>query len=180
MAFVQQYLLDLNVPRAAKAAGYSATMAASKCYMWVKDPDAFPAVYKAIQQGMADRAARVEVTQDRVVKELARIAFLDPRKIVAWTEKGVTLVPSDELPDDDAAAIAEIAETQSGIKVKFVGKIEALRLLAQHIGMDVDRGSNVTVVNTSLADIIAGLTDDERKAIRPILERLAREPSDQS
>ena len=48
--FVDEYLVDTDPKRAALAAGYSATMAASKAYQWVSNSKVKPHVYAAIQR----------------------------------------------------------------------------------------------------------------------------------
>jgi Terminase small subunit len=83
------------------------------------------------------------VTQDRVVLELARVAFGDPRRVMSWGPGGVKLRPSAELADEEAAIVAEVGETTTkeggSLRVKTVDKLGALRLLGQHLGMFGER-----------------------------------------
>lgn len=58
-------------------------------------------VRSAIEDAMKARESRTEITQDRVLQELARIAFFDLRKL--YREDG-SLKAMHEL-DDDAAAV---------------------------------------------------------------------------
>ena len=133
--FVEEYLIDLNATQAAIRAGYSKKTAV-KIGTQVLGKTS---VQKAIERALARRSARTEVTQDRIIKELARIAFIDPRKIFEWGPSGVTLRESEELTDDDAAAVSEISQisTEFGrnIKAKLHDKIKALDLLMKHMGM---------------------------------------------
>ena len=100
-----------------------------------------------------------EVTTTRIVRELARIAFADPRKVLRWgnnviqIEEGEAgpegknrtwavinhqfhLFNSSELGDDAAAAISEIKHTADGsITVKFHPKLPALVKLGEHMGL---------------------------------------------
>ena len=48
------------------------------------------------------------MTADRIVTELARIAFADIRSFADWGPNGVDLRPLAEISADDAPAIAEI------------------------------------------------------------------------
>ena len=69
--FVEEYLIDLNATQAAIRAGYSAKTAdqqGSRMLANVK-------VQQAISVAMAERSKRTGINQDRVVLELARIAF---------------------------------------------------------------------------------------------------------
>lgn len=88
---------------------------------------------------LQERAASAnQVTVDRVVAELAKIAFGDARRVMSWGPKGVSLVSSKELPDDDAAIVSEVSETvtQSGgsLRLKTHDKLGALKLLADITG----------------------------------------------
>jgi phage terminase small subunit len=137
--FVQEYLVDLNATQAAIRAGYSEKTANRiGAKLVVKS-----CIQDALQGALEKRSSRVEVTQDRVVKELARIAFIDLRRIFAWGPDGVRLRPSDELTDDEAAVVAEVTETRSetggSLKVKRFDKLKALELLGKHLGMFSDK-----------------------------------------
>ena len=92
---------------------------------------------------MAKAAAANEVTQERIVKELARIAFGNKRAVMTWGPGGVSLRDSDELTDDEAAMVAEVQETitQAGgsLKMKTHDKVKALELLGKHVGMFAEK-----------------------------------------
>ena len=103
--------------------------------------------------------AFVEITADRVLRELARIGFLDLRKL--YREDGC-LVPPHEGDDDTAAAVAgvEVLEEFAGRgedrsligytkKVKLVSKEGTLTLAARHLGMLHD---NVKIEDNGLVD----------------------------
>jgi phage terminase small subunit len=152
--FVEEYLIDLNATQAAIRAGYSEKNAfkigarlVQKC----------TAVKDAIDAALAERSSRTAVTADRVVKELARVAFADPRAVFSWGPDGVLLRDSDELTDDEAAIVAEVSETRSetggSIKGKLCDKIKALELLGRHLGMFTDKMAvNMTLTPTSILE----------------------------
>jgi phage terminase small subunit len=137
--FVEEYLIDLNATQAAIKAGYSEKTASRI------GPELLgkTCIQNTIDAAFAKRSARIEVTADRVVKELARIAFIDTRQIFTWGPGGVSLRPSEELTDDEAAIVAEVTETRSetggSIKVKRFDKLKALELLGKHLGMYIDK-----------------------------------------
>lgn len=137
--FVEEYLIDFNATQAAIRAGYSEDSARTT------GPENLlkPVVQEAIGKAIARRSKRTEVTADRVVRELARIAFLDARKVMEWGPQGVKFRPSEELDDDDAACIVEASETitEAGgtIRVKMADKMAALNLLAKHTGVAKDQ-----------------------------------------
>ena len=148
--FVDEYLIDLNATQAAIRVGYSkktADQQASRLLTNVK-------VREYLAQRQADRANRTEITQDMVLKELAKIGFSDIRKIVRWGETqvrmvdgeddgpedmvpyhGLALIDSAEVDDSTAAAIAEVSQSRDGLKVKLHDKKGALVDIGRHLGM---------------------------------------------
>lgn len=148
--FVDEYLIDLNATQAAIRAGYSEKTAGSQGFDLLKKPEIADAIHSAMQE----RAERTEITQDRVLKELAKIGFSDIRRVIAWGESvacrdpdteemtisnGVSLVNSGEVDDDTAAAISEISQTAQGIKLKLYDKRAALVDIGRHLGMFTDK-----------------------------------------
>jgi len=83
---------------------------------------------------VAERAARLGVSLERVLQQLHAIAFADIRRVVAWDDGKLNLKASDELLDGDAAAIAEIvasAKERTIYRVKLHDKTPALALLTR-------------------------------------------------
>ena len=155
--FVEEYLVDLNATQAAIRAGYSEKNAGRI------GPELLgkTCVQDAIDIALAKRSARTEVTADRVVKELARIAFVDTRRIFTWGPGGVTLRPSGELTDDEAAVVATVEETTSenggSIKAKLCDKMKALEMLGRHLGMFKDKLEvNLQVTPASILEDLRG------------------------
>lgn len=143
--FCQEYLVDLNATQAAIRAGYSPKSSQQQSAALLLNP----MVSAEIAVGRARISDRLEVTQERVVREFARLAFLDIRK--AFNPDG-TLKPVRDLDDDTAAAIAglEVESLYEGKgadreevgrlhKVKLADKKGALDSLAKHLGMFIER-----------------------------------------
>lgn len=95
-------------------------------------------------------AERAEITQERVLRELAKIGFSDIRKAVRWGEglsvadietgevrivNGVSLIGSEDIDDETAGAIAEVSQTKDGLKIKLHDKKSALVDIGKHLGM---------------------------------------------
>jgi len=132
--FVAEYLIDLNATQAAIRAGYSEKTARTVgCENLAK-----PNIAEAIQSAQAKRETRTEITQDRVLAELARVGFADMRKAVTWGNLGVTLKDSAQIDDDTALAIGEVSQGPNGIKIKMHDKLAALDKIARHLGMYKD------------------------------------------
>lgn len=141
-AFVAEYLVDLNATQAAIRAGYSERTA----YRIGAELLQKTSVAEAIAAGQAKRAQRVEITADRVVAELAKIAFADPRDLMEWGPDGVKLKASADLTEEQAASVAEVSETTTkdggSLKLKKHDKVKALELLGRHMGMFKDKVEN--------------------------------------
>ena len=76
--FVDEYLIDLNATQAAIRAGYSVKTANEQGSQNL----AKLSIQQAIAERMAERSRRTGVNQDRVVLELAKIAFVKMTDIV--------------------------------------------------------------------------------------------------
>jgi phage terminase small subunit len=161
--FVEEYLIDLNATQAAIRAGYSEESARSIGSENLTKPD--------IQEAISDARARLteaaQVTQERIVREYAKLAFLDIRK--AFDSEG-RLKPIGEMDDDTSAAIAglEVEELYEGRgearehigrihKVKLADKKGSLDSLARHLGMFTDKteltGPNGTPLTPSIVTL---------------------------
>lgn len=138
--FVEEYLKDLNATQAAIRAGYSPRRADALGYENLRKPE----IKDAIEVAQRERSARTGVTADRVVQEIARVAFSSLSDVMDWTPSGVQVKPSDKMAPDAAAAIAEIAETHAGVKVKLHSKVAALEQLAKHVGLYNERSTSPT------------------------------------
>src|SRR5690242_5329316 len=162
--FVAEYLVDLNATQAAIRAGYSARPAYSAGERLLRNVE----VAAAIAEGRAARSRRTEVTQDRVVLELARVAFGDPRRVMGWGPGGVVLRPSAELTDEEAAIVAEASQTvtEAGgtIRLKTVDKLGALKLLGRHLGLFGERADPGTVAGEPGPGPLETVADVRREA----------------
>lgn len=128
--FIREYLIDCNATRAAKAAGYSEDSASDIGHQLTKNSR----VSAAIAEAERLRAERTNITADRVRLELARMGFANMTDFARWSGAGVELRDSDDLPDELAAAVLEVSETKDGVRIKL-GKMPALRILAEHTGL---------------------------------------------
>ncbi|HZK91151.1 MAG TPA: terminase small subunit [Stellaceae bacterium] len=84
------------------------------------------------------RAARLGITVERVLREYARIAFVDPRHIVEWDAQGLHVKTSEKLSEADVASVSEVTAAASGIgavRVKLYDKKAALDAIARYLGM---------------------------------------------
>lgn len=142
--FVEEYLVDLNATQAAIRAGYSEKTAYAQGSALLKHIE----VAKAIRTAKKARAERMAISQDRVLQELARIAYFDIRKTV---DANGAPIPIQDLDADTAAAIAgiDILEQYEQVseervlvgllkKYKVFDKNTAITNAMRHLGMMKD------------------------------------------
>lgn len=160
--FVDEYLVDLNATAAAKRAGYSEKTAYSMGQRLLKKVE----IQAAIQKRQATLRGKLEITQERVLEELAAIAFANGTDFATINRNGlVRLTPTSELPEEKKKAVASIKEGQYGTEIKLHDKVRALELLGKHLGV-FDNG--------------AAATDREENNIFEVIEQSTREELDTS
>lgn len=150
--FCKEYVIDLNATQAAIRAGYSQNTA--------NEQGSQNLAKLSIQERLAElqkkRFERLEITADQVLREYAKIAFIDIRKF--YDEEG-NLKPIHKLDDDAAASLAgididEIFEWIDGSKhnvgqtkkIKLQNKLAALEAISKHIGFfekDNEQGNKI-------------------------------------
>lgn len=161
-AFATEYVVDYNATQAAIRAGYSEKTAYSQGQRLLSNVE----IQVAIKDLEAAAAARSAITKDKVIRELARVAFFDPRKLYHDDGKPVGL---DSLDADTAAALASVDmfeeyDYEDGNRVlvgytkkyKVADKLRALELLGKHLGMFTDKVRVEGSVDTG-ADKLAGI-----------------------
>lgn len=136
--FVDEYLIDLNGTQAAIRAGYSPKTAQEQSSRLLSNV----MVQEAISKAMAARSRRTGVNQDRVVLELAKLAFVKMTDVVDSNGR-----IREDATDDDLSCIESIKFKESDNEfggsvereVKIGSKLKALELLGKHLGMWNDK-----------------------------------------
>ena len=140
--FALEYMVDLNATQAAIRAGYSPRTAVKQGHRLLTNAD----IGTFIAQARKDSGEKLGISREKVIKEIARIAFFDIRKLLR--EDGEPL-PLQDLDDDTAAAIAGVetaTERERGAKgdeggvtyirkYKLADKLGGLEKLAKHLGL---------------------------------------------
>lgn len=154
--FVEEYLIDLNATQAAIRAGYSvktADVQSSRMLGNVK-------VQQAIAEKMAERSRRTGINQDRVLMELAKIAFVNADDVInaqdATTKEGAS---RDDLAAIQSIKVKSFGEDGIEREIKLADKLKALEMLGRHLGMWNDKLQ------------MSGI-EEERKKLGDILEQL--------
>lgn len=142
--FVEEYLVDLNATQAALRSGYSPKTSAKIGFENLQKPE----IQNAISAAQVRRSRRTEITQDRVLQELAKLGFGDIRDIFA--EDG-SLKHPNSMDADAAARISSIEvvvrpvpgtqgqEVEHVAKIKAWDKLGALTQIGRHLGMFKDK-----------------------------------------
>jgi len=151
--FIEEYLVDLNATQAAIRAGYSPESAYSIGDENLKKP----VIKNAIDKALAERSRRTGINQDRILLELAKIAFLNPIDVIDMDEATIR----GDANREDTAAIASVKvktiPTPDGNiverEVKTYDKLKALEQIGRHLGMWKDN------INIS-AEVAVQIVDD--------------------
>lgn len=157
--FVAEYRKDLNATAAAKRAGYHPKMAAQLL--------AIPSISAAIAEKTAAQLERADLTAERVLEEMRRCAFADPRSLF---DIAGNLRPIHELTVEEAACIGSFevikknAEAGDGIidtvhKVKILDKTRTLEMLGKHFALLTER-----VHHTADDELIAAIQSGRKRA----------------
>lgn len=151
--FCEEYLIDLNATQAAIRAGYSPdTAKAIGCENLTK-----PDIRAHIDLVMAERSRRTGVNADRVIQELAKIAFVNATDVI---DPKTATVKENALPEDTAAIQSVKVKTfgEDGLEreIKMADKLRALDMLGRHLGMFKDKLelSGVDTEKTKLDDLL--------------------------
>ena len=187
-AFAQAYVRGEtagNGGRSYLAAGYTCGPAWARMRAWelLKDPGVMRRIAELQQEAQAQEAqaseraiARLALSKERVLAELARIAFANMLDYVRVGADGAVEVDLARIDRDMGAAIQEVVvmPVREGgrhaprIRLKLADKRAALADLGRHFGLFVER-------RQAPADEYAGLSDEELAAkIRNVVDQLRR------
>lgn len=149
--FVEEYLIDLNATQAAIRAGYSPDTAYSIGQENLKKPE----IKMRIDRAMAERSRRTGINQDRVLRELACIAFANARDVINMED---ATLKEDACADDTAAIQSVKVKTfgEDGVEreIRMGDKLKALEMLGRHLGMFKDNLNLTVETSQKLDDIL--------------------------
>lgn len=145
--FIAEYLIDLNGTRAAIASGYSAKTAESQASRLLSNVK----VAAVIAERQEKRLAKLEITAERVLREIALMGFCNMLDYVTIGKDGQADIDFSNLTREQAAAIQEITvDTTGGAgdgerrlvlrnKFKLGDKRGSLELLGRHLKLFTDK-----------------------------------------
>lgn len=155
LAFCREYIIDFNQTQSAIRAGYSEKTAgatASRLLTNVK-------IQAEIKRLVNERAERTGITADRVVQQLAKIAFVDIKSVIDWetaeinqlvgrdpitgeqvfTKTPITQLAMKPMDQVDGTLIQSVKMGKHGIVVEMPDRMRAMEMLAKHLGVYDDR-----------------------------------------
>lgn len=142
--FAREYMVDRCGAKAAVRAGFSERTAKVKACALLKRPE----IAALVEAHEAELAARTAVTAERVIAELAKIAFSDPGQF--FTETGA-LKRIEDMDEDARASLAAVdivtrkvpggddGEVEHVAKIRLWDKRAALVDLGKHLGLFKDK-----------------------------------------
>jgi phage terminase small subunit len=181
--FVEEYLIDLNATQAAIRAGYAPKDAD------VQGPRLLGnvGVSRAIASAKAERSKRTEITQERVLRELALLAFSDQTHYQHDNLGNITLAP--DAPEGAMRALAVVkrritsiggaeangksdgpAISTAEVEVRLWDKPGMLKLAGRHVGLFPDK---IEVTGKDGKDLIPVARVDLRAALRSAVPPIA-------
>lgn len=146
--FVAEYLANgLNATRAAISAGYSEKTAQEQSSCLLSNP----IVAKVIADKQRPRLQKLEITADRVIRELALLGFSNMSDYMNIGSDGQPSLDLSGLTRDQAAAIQEIRVDMTGgagdgerklvprTTFKLANKRDSLELLGKHLKLFTEK-----------------------------------------
>lgn len=136
LRFADEYLVDYDAKHAAIRAGYTEKTARNAAAWIDKSNPKKPALRALIDEKIAELSRRTGVTAERVIAEVAKIAFADIVDIVD-PETG-KLLP--DVKRVDASAVAGIrvkcGDDWTEYETKMCDKVKALEILGRYLGIE--------------------------------------------
>lgn len=169
--FVAEYLVDLNATAAYRRAGYACrtdNAAAASASALLRNPK----VAAAVAEAQARHAAGAGVTAERVLKEVAALAFSDIGALLDFTGDEPRLKAPRDIPEEARRCISSVkvkrrvegrgaaARTVQVLEFKLWDKGAALEKLGRRLGLfphkiDVDSDAIDDAIDRELARVAA-------------------------
>lgn len=135
--FAEEFLIDLNHYAAAIRAGFSPATA-KDASAWIRDENPKkPQLKNLVDKKIAERSRRTGITADRVLTELAKLAFVNAEDVIDPETARVKPDASRE----DKAAIQSVTVKHGKVEereVRLADKNRSLELLGRHLGLFKD------------------------------------------
>jgi phage terminase small subunit len=158
--FIDEYLIDDNGVRAYRAAYPGATYASARTMAarLLAKVD----IKAEVDAARKAQSARTRITADRVLKELAAVAFASLHDVVDTSDPdNPRMRPRTQIPRRAWAAVSSISRTKDGVRVKLFPKDAALDKLMRHLGLFKDLPALELLLNA----LPSPFADEVRRAL---------------
>jgi phage terminase small subunit len=149
LRFVKEYCVDLNGTQAAIRAGFSKKTAQEQSSRLLSKV----IIQEEIKKEQSKIEGRIEITQDKVAQEMARVAFADMADFVKIDESGMIQAnPLDTLLPGQSRVIRKVKEHRTiksdegedtilnaTYEFELHDKMKGLEQLGRHLGMFKDK-----------------------------------------
>ena len=119
-----------------------------------------------------------KISQEDILQELARIGFARVTDYLSVEGNTLDIRATRELSENQAAAVAAVERTSTGIRVKFYDKLKALELLGKQLGLFEGKTSQRGPDNHLLEAIVAATKEGMELSDLPELQQAAEDRND--
>lgn len=152
--FADKYFETLNASLSAEYAGFSIETARQQGWQILQRED----VQEYLDKKRVELSLKTGITAEKVLREVARIAFSDIRD---YYKEDNNLIPITDLDDDAAAALSSVKSLEETIpgtsivvginkEIRLYNKLDGLEKLARHLGLyekDNDQSKPINKIN---------------------------------
>lgn len=151
--FCIEYLKDQNGTQALIRAGYSPKGAKVTACQNLKNPE----IWAYIAKELAERKRRAELTKDKVIEEIKKIAFSNIKDFV---NGGNAILELKYLDEEKTGAVQGVktqtittkGQTFVNQEIKLYNKLDALEKLAKHLGLYEEDNRQRSVIKVGFED----------------------------
>lgn len=178
--FVRSYIIDRNPVAAMRRLGHRGTdskVLKARALKYLDKVDVQSAVDFLAKRMME----KLDITAEKVQRQIAAVAFFDPREVMTFDKYGISLLHSRYWTPEQAAAIKSIKQGQNGIELVMYDRLRANEMLAKQLGVQPEETESAQAARLAadetmdrIANILGRLAPGGKDAIaRKIAERRA-------
>ena len=170
LRFVTEYVISGSAALAARNAGYSEKWADRAGHKLVENDRVREEINRQVRESLSHR----NVTKERVLTELARIAFADLADLASWEAGAFKIKDASEIGEGKTAVIQEMrirSGQNSEIKIKLFDKVRALGILLDYLTLTEPSRTEQKMVLLKfpivpIKQVTGVVTDDENQKAR--------------